>query len=263
MDNISQQLDEIEVLKAIFEDQWQIDTETGTYSMQINEDVKLFITLDPAYPSHAPPKYELMAPGLTSTQKNVIKNEFQHIYEEECGNPIIFQWIEKLKEIISKELSNDISCNNCDIDVNPDSVVLNGNRNNESIKHKVLNITHGPTIVDRKSVFQGHVCEIKDERDVKEFMKYLLENKKIAQATHNISAYRLSLPNSVIMQDCDDDGEAHAASRILHLLQILKLTNVMVVVSRWYGGIHLGPDRFKHINNAARQVLVEAGLISR
>lgn len=30
--------------------------------------------------------------------------------------------------------------------------------------------------------------------------------------------------------------------------------NVAVVVSRWYGGIQLGPDRFKHINNATRFV---------
>lgn len=26
-----------------------------------------------------------------------------------------------------------------------------------------------------------------------------------------------------------------------------------------YGGIHLGPDRFKHINNAARELLVYCG----
>jgi putative IMPACT (imprinted ancient) family translation regulator len=35
----------------------------------------------------------------------------------------------------------------------------------------------------------------------------------------------------------------------------------MVVVTRWYGGVHLGPDRFRHIKNAARQVLDMAGLI--
>ncbi|OWK59722.1 Histamine H3 receptor [Lonchura striata] len=40
-------------------------------------------------------------------------------------------------------------------------------------------------------------------------------------------------------------------------LQILNVHNVLVVVSRWYGGILLGPDRFKHINNCARNVLVE------
>lgn len=81
MDNVSQQSDEIEVLKSIFEDQWEIDAETGTYSMQIDKDIKLFITLTPDYPSHAPPKYELLAPRLTSSQKNDIKNEFQHIYK--------------------------------------------------------------------------------------------------------------------------------------------------------------------------------------
>lgn len=35
----------------------------------------------------------------------------------------------------------------------------------------------------------------------------------------------------------------------------------MVVVTRWYGGIHLGPDRFKHINNLARNILEEHGYI--
>lgn len=41
--------------------------------------------------------------------------------------------------------------------------------------------------------------------------------------------------------------------------QILDVRNVLVVVSRWYGGILLGPDRFKHINNCARNILVEEG----
>jgi putative IMPACT (imprinted ancient) family translation regulator len=38
-------------------------------------------------------------------------------------------------------------------------------------------------------------------------MSYLLENKKIAQATHNISAYRIVTSKGTILQDCDDDGE--------------------------------------------------------
>lgn len=41
--------------------------------------------------------------------------------------------------------------------------------------------------------------------------------------------------------------------------QILDVRNVLVVVSRWYGGILLGPDRFKHINNCARNILVAEG----
>ena len=42
---------------------------------------------------------------------------------------------------------------------------------------------------------------------------------------------------------CDDDGETHAGGRMLHLLEILDATNVIVIVTRWYGGILLGPDR--------------------
>mmetsp|Transcript_5484 Transcript_5484/g.11567 ORF Transcript_5484/g.11567 Transcript_5484/m.11567 type:complete len:81 (-) Transcript_5484:80-322(-) len=37
--------------------------------------------------------------------------------------------------------------------------------------------------------------------------------------------------------------------------QVMNVLNVAVVVTRWFGGIHLGPDRFKHISNAARDVL--------
>mmetsp|Transcript_39437 Transcript_39437/g.88269 ORF Transcript_39437/g.88269 Transcript_39437/m.88269 type:complete len:124 (-) Transcript_39437:78-449(-) len=37
--------------------------------------------------------------------------------------------------------------------------------------------------------------------------------------------------------------------------------NVVVMVTRWFGGIHLGPDRFKHINNAARGVLEQGDFL--
>ena len=36
---------------------------------------------------------------------------------------------------------------------------------------------------------------------------------------------------------------------------------MVVVVSRWFGGTLLGPSRFTHINNAARQLLDECGYI--
>lgn len=35
--------------------------------------------------------------------------------------------------------------------------------------------------------------------------------------------------------------------------------DVIVVVSRWFGATHLGPDRFKHINSATRDVLIKGG----
>jgi len=37
----------------------------------------------------------------------------------------------------------------------------------------------------------------------------------------------------------------------------------MVIVSRWYGGVLLHGDRFKHISNAAREALEVGGFLVR
>jgi putative IMPACT (imprinted ancient) family translation regulator len=61
---------------------------------------------------------------------------------------------------------------------------------------------------------------------------------------------------TVKKHDNDDDGEDAAGGRLAQLLELRREDGVMVVVSRWYGGIQLGPKRFAHITNAAREVLV-------
>ncbi|KAJ2611939.1 hypothetical protein EV177_003239, partial [Coemansia sp. RSA 1804] len=96
----------------------------------------------------------------------------------------------------------------------------------------------------KKSVFLGHVARVKSAKDVLDVLEALLQDKKIAQASHNISAYRIRLDSGSISQDNDDDGETAAGKRLGHLLQLLGVENIVVVVTRWYGGTHLGPDRF-------------------
>ena len=110
---------------------------------------------------------------------------------------------------------------------------------------------------DRKSIFQGHICIVKNRQEAIEAVEYLKStSKKIATATHNITAYRIMNPiTKKLEKDCDDDGETAAGKRLLHLLDLLKVETCVVIVTRWYGGIHLGPDRFKHINNCARDTL--------
>ncbi|CAG10950.1 unnamed protein product, partial [Tetraodon nigroviridis] len=129
-----------------------------------------------------------------------------------------------------------------------------------SVDEEVPPIKHGESITDRRSTFQPHLAPVVTPGQVKKVLEELYENKKIASATHNIYAYRIYCEDKQsFLQDCDDDGETAAGGRLLHLLQILDVRNVLVVVSRWYGGILLGPDRFKHINNCARNILVEEG----
>jgi putative IMPACT (imprinted ancient) family translation regulator len=78
--------------------------------------------------------------------------------------------------------------------------------------------------------------------------------------------------------DNDDDGESAAGGRLAHLLQILvshpllwpivpfeyhlqDVKDVLVVVTRYFCGTLLGADRFKHINQAARDALELGGFI--
>ena len=56
----------------------------------------------------------------------------------------------------------------------------------------------------------------------------------------------------VLHQDNDDDGESAAGGRLAHLLQIMEVKDVLVIVTRYFGGIHLGPDRFKCVQPASR-----------
>ncbi|KAL3275539.1 hypothetical protein HHI36_020298 [Cryptolaemus montrouzieri] len=258
MNNEKQQAEEIEVLKSIYQKQWVKGFGSCAHRMEFSPNLKIYFELNPEYPSDGPPTYELFAPELTKEQKNKIHKEFKIIYEKNIGTSILFQWIEKLKEIActkgqkNKQFKDTRKSNKITSPKEDSKVDLRKKISKE--------IVHGPIIEDRKSVFQGHACAIHSEAEARYFLDHLLENKKISQAKHNIYAYRTT-KNSILLQDCNDDGENHASKRLLHLLQLLKLENVMVVVTRWYGGIHLGPDRFKHIVNAARQALDDGGFI--
>jgi putative IMPACT (imprinted ancient) family translation regulator len=58
-----------------------------------------------------------------------------------------------------------------------------------------------------------------------------------------------------------EQGEAGAASKLAEMIHSMGVNNMIVVVSRWWGGILLGPDRFRHINNAARILIEKCGLL--
>jgi hypothetical protein len=121
-------------------------------------------------------------------------------------------------------------------------------------------IYHGTTLTDRKSTFQGHACPVQSVEDVRSFLAILMDDRKIERALHNMLAYRIV--GDCVIKDNDEDGEDAAGSKMSHLLELMKVENVAVVVTRWYGGVLLGPDRFKHINTCARQALEDGGFLA-
>ncbi|EFQ29852.1 RWD domain-containing protein [Colletotrichum graminicola] len=116
--------------------------------------------------------------------------------------------------------------------------------------------------VELKSVFLARAAPVASPAQAAGYVQHLLAtDKKVRAATHNMTAWRVRGPNGTSFQDCDDDGETAAGSRLLHLMQLMDLWDVMVVVSRWYGGQKLGPRRFALINSAARDAFVKAGWV--
>ncbi|EBA08180.1 YigZ family protein [Sagittula stellata] len=79
------------------------------------------------------------------------------------------------------------------------------------------------------------------------FLAQLKRNKKFAKATHN--SWGLLTEDGPIK---NDDGESGAGMVILRMLEREGLTGEIVVVTRWYGGKHLGGDRFRHVQDAVR-----------
>jgi hypothetical protein len=110
---------------------------------------------------------------------------------------------------------------------------------------KDLDLFHGNTFVEKKSKFIAHAALVHSLEKVEQFSRQLLRDKKIANATHNILAFRILRDSGELIENRDDDGESGAGDGMLYTLQKLKVVNIAVIVTRWYGGIQLGPDRFK------------------
>ncbi|CZR61003.1 related to impact protein [Phialocephala subalpina] len=85
-------------------------------------------------------------------------------------------------------------------------------------------------------------------------------------ASHNISAWRVQGEYGVI-EDINDDGESGGGRHLLGLLQADNFVGVLLVVSRWYGGIFLGPDRWRIMTQVSRDALSQrlrvAGVIGQ
>ena len=105
-------------------------------------------------------------------------------------------------------------------------------------------------ISDRGSKYAVSGGSCSSEAEAKAFIKTLCRNKKFAKATHN--TWGLITDNGPIK---NDDGESGAGMVILRMLERENLTNHLIVVTRWYGGKHLGGDRFRHVQTCVRHYI--------
>ncbi|MFT5868373.1 MAG: putative IMPACT (imprinted ancient) family translation regulator [Paracoccaceae bacterium] len=102
-------------------------------------------------------------------------------------------------------------------------------------------------ISDRGSKYAVSGGAVTSRAEVEAFLKDLKRVKKYAKATHN--TWGVLLDDGPLKSD---DGESGAGMIIIRMLERAELRNQLVVVTRWYGGKHLGGDRFRHVQQAVR-----------
>ncbi|MDO7589577.1 MAG: YigZ family protein [Planktomarina temperata] len=108
----------------------------------------------------------------------------------------------------------------------------------------------GVILSDRGSKYAVSGCRVADRAQVDAALQDLKRDKKYAKATHNSWGVLL---DGVPLKS--DDGESGAGMVILRMLERAERSGELIIVTRWYGGKHLGGDRFRHVQEATRLYL--------
>ena len=134
----------------------------------------------------------------------------------------------------------------------PKSLQIDFNDNKEFQEEFIL---FDKIIKDKGSVYSVSVGRVECRDDIVKFIKKVrTNNKKFLRATHHTYAARIS-KDGVIYETKNDDGETGAGNVILRVMQKQRYVNTIVCVTRWFGGVKLYGDRFKHVQDAAMRGL--------
>lgn len=266
--------DEVEAINSIYGENTLAGTDEGRiYVLSLpQETTTLRLRFPETYPDIPP---EVL--GTQSSGDHAKKGEAAHIlnvFRETLGTTFVpgqvclFDVIEEVNNVLAADPVSrpppPESSDNHEIVETEGNDATNSLRTSSDLtpKDEEPPWTISEVVTELKSVFVARCAPVSSPSQAKTYLSHLLDSdKKVAKATHNITAWRIKADNGVTFQDCDDDGETAAGGRVLHLMQLMDLWNVMVVVTRWYGGQKLGPARFGIINGVARDAFVRAGLV--
>ncbi len=110
-----------------------------------------------------------------------------------------------------------------------------------------------------KSKFIAHISPAKSREEADEFIDAI--RKEYRDATHNVPA--IVIGEKMQIQWGSDDGEPQGTSGapIVQMLVASGITNVCVVVTRYFGGIKLGPGGLvRAYTSSAKLAIDEAGI---
>lgn len=94
-------------------------------------------------------------------------------------------------------------------------------------------------IIEKKSKFIANLFYVQSQEEVEEKIKEI--KRKYHDARHNCYAYSIITENGIVNR-MSDDGEPSgtAGNPMLTILQKKEIVNVLIIVTRYFGGILLG-----------------------
>lgn len=118
-------------------------------------------------------------------------------------------------------------------------------------------------IVEKKSKFIANLIKVESKEEAEEKIQEI--KKKYYDARHNCVAYRV-LEEGKVEEKASDDGEPSgtAGGPMLNILQKNNLLNVLIVVTRYFGGILLGTGGLvRAYSEALKKAIEESTLIMK
>ncbi len=113
---------------------------------------------------------------------------------------------------------------------------------------------------DRKSRFIGLAFPLSNEIEFKQTIKQI--KKEYNDATHYCYAYVIGLKREVFHSSDDGEPANTAGVQILGQINSNNLTNILIIVIRYYGGIKLGvPGLINSYRSATTEAIKNAELI--
>lgn len=121
---------------------------------------------------------------------------------------------------------------------------------------------HAETLlVEKKSKFFANVFPVDNEEEALEKLAEI--KKKYSDATHNVYAYIID-ENNIFRYSDDGEPGGTAGMPVLDTIRKEGIVDVLVVVTRYFGGTPLGTGGLVHAyGSSAKQGLTEAGIVTR
>lgn len=112
---------------------------------------------------------------------------------------------------------------------------------------------------EKNSKFYGYAFPVSKEEEIKTHLEHL--KKRHFGAVHFCYAYQIGTDNITFRANDDGEPSNSAGMPIYGQIQSFELTNVLVVVVRFFGGIKLGVGGLISTYKTAAQMTLEASAI--